>query len=818
MYLVLFNEVPNIDYLFKKAEGTKLINSENPFYKQRFLNDVSDLPKDEDLIKINNLYIRNFISKFKQEIIKKPNSFFYKAFHKQLKQYLSATEAFKQKKDSKRKLKKLNFELFYAKKCREPLENFDNLLYPDDLYKVEKTSLNKILNIIIFCDQKKLSAESKLEISNLYNLQSENEIYFKENFKDILDDRFKLLKYLKLTSMTYDLVVKHYYFPKNISFEENNAYLGFYLQKFLERQFNQIELQYLNQNINEIKDSLFEKDVLKLLELQLDISESKYVFEEKFETYLSDELLSIRNEAFSDENDLDEFGGKHKKRKFEDNNSNNKTHLTTLNINNNNNRTRRPNTNLNNNINETTNNNYNQTNKNGFNNANITYNPTCNSNNPKDLNNKSKEVKKYLDLNGKLLAEENIEDLLSFKEKCLRIFSVWNTLFIILFRKNFKYVKFLENLSFSNQLINQFYENTSLQNVHTNDICFKSPYLYLFSRLFFLEQPLFKEDEKANNNSYDDDKISQNLKKNELIFVFKKIDKNIKKLNEVRLLGKLEENELITPNGIFYADLNEYLINIPDETFEKNIKELGQKSLNCYRTLNKFNNFYPGIFGKIWSILDESTKKTLFFGLNESNYEALVNNNFINFSKTAFYEEIIKKVFERESILDQENKIVGAFEKDYFYNNNKNNNVFKYKDLKIVSFFRSEQRSHIFNYLKFPTEKFDECKKAILALPMKGITLDDIERYKNFESLFKFINESKFGLKYIYDFYNFIFDKLFKGIKTKLREVIIENEKLLISVVNNNREFFEVAKNRIKFIKFFKYILTMKKYETIKSN
>lgn len=813
MYLVLFEEAPNANHLFQKTREIEIIKSENAFYKQRFNNDKSNLPKDEDTIELDNLYLKTFLSTFKRDIIKKPNSYFYNVFHKNLKKYLYATET--KKKNNKSSLKNLNSNLLYPKKARENLDNFDNLLYPDDIYKVEKTVLNKILNIIIFTENKKVRNESDFDISKLCNLKSEDEIYFNDNFKEIFEDRFKLLKYLKLITMTYDLVVKHFYLPKNISFDEKNAYLGFYLQKFSERQFNQIQIQFLNQNISEIKDSLFENDVLKLLEFNFDISERSYALEGNFDLFVSDETLSVRNEVFNDENDFDEFTGNHKKRNKNNNKNNHNNNLTTLNTKNNNNNTKRFNTNFNNYnyINETNNANQTNGNKSGFNNV---INNTIDNN----LNNKGAAAN--FDSKGKLVTEESIELLPSFKEKCLKVFSIWNTLFIVLFRKNFKYVKFLENLSFSKLLVTEYMHKLMQKDFDINDVCFKSPFLYLFSRLFFLEQPLIKENTNNNNINKNDSKLNNKG----VNFVFKKIDKNIKKLNEVRLLGRLDENDIITPIRTFYADINEYLFNIPEEEFDKRIKEGKDKSINSYHAADKFNNFYPGIFTKIWSTLDERTKKVLFFGLNEHNYEAFAHNNLnSNFSQPEFYQGLIKTVLEREE--DLKENIEGtksmfsekAYANDNNFENNekKNNKAFIFGEFKIISFFRSEQRSHIFNYLKFPNEKFDECKKAILALPVKGITLDEIDRFKNFESLFKFINESKFSLKYIYDVYSAIFDKMFKEIKIKLKEMVSEYENILSVITKNNLEFFYNPKDRIKFIKFFKYVLSMKKYETIKS-
>jgi len=462
---------------------------------------------------------------------------------------------------------------------------------------------------------------------------------------------------------------------------------------------------------------------------------------------------------------------------------------------------------------------------------------------------------KNLKTDGHSITGQKIEEFPIFREKCLKIFCIWNTLFIVLFRKNFKYVKFLQNLSFSKLLIKEYKKKKSEELYDKDDVCFKSPYLYLFSRLFFLETPAA---EKLN------DKININKKSDyNHNFVFKKIDKNIIKLNEVRLLGDLDEIEIPTAQSEFYTDINEYLFDIPNENSEKEIedarfvinniespeqeikdadnlikksekkiKEASQIIQNSYRANNKFNKFYPVIFKKIWSDLNEGTKKCLFFGLNECYYKNFAQNDFLDFSKPENIEILIKNVLENESNFNEKKKEAQEYNNKEVYNeksvendiaDNAHNHNFssshrndiKFRDLKIIPFFRSEHRSHIFNFLKFPMEKFDECKKAILAL--KGITSDDLNRYTNFESLFKFINESKFSLMYIYDVYTAIFDKLFKDIHLKLREVINENENIFLLVIEKNKDFFVPQNNRIKFTKFFKYVLTMKKFEVIKS-
>jgi len=828
IYLILFDEMPNVNKIFDKVKSNNEIKTENLFYKERFKNDNYIKKQEEEKSNtLDNLYIEKFMNLFNNEIIKKYDSFFEKGFYKKVKEYIKHREPNNNKFDTN-KTEDLHFDLYFAERVKEPLENFDNILYCDDIFKIQKTTFNKLLNIIITSKEERLNLVKNIKISNLNNIKRKDDIVYHNNFKDILGESDKLLKYLKYVSMTYDLIVKHFYLPQEnsknkkkinntknlpekvidseeelkevfyiqksneILKDEKDAYMSFYLKIFLERQFDLMSIQYLNQNIPEIKEKLFENDILKLLRFPINISGSKYCEENNLDLFISDENISIRNEIFNHEYNLEDQITKNKINELKNKKKSFPKKISKFKdadrITQQSNKIKSPikHPTI---INTIENNNYN---------SNITgYSEVFES-----LIIIDEDL--MFDSDKNALFKEKKEELLTLKKKCLKIYLIWNTLFIVLFQKNFKFLKFLENISFCKYLCQEFKEINFFNPLENNDITYRSNYLYLFSRLFFLEKPIIEEEFKYNKGNE-----KKKLENNPIIF-YKKIDLNLKKLNEVRLLNKLDENEIVTPITNFYTELNNHLFQNLEENYENNIKNNNQKSLNNYSIPDRFKEFYPGIFATVWSILKENIKKILFYGLNESYSEIIVSEDLNLFNQIEFYQGLIKKIeqnFEKikENLLNSkegENKQINCM----------------YKDIKIIPFFCPEQRSHLFHFLKFPTDFFEECKKSIMALPEK--LSFDIDKFKNYESLFKFLNESKskIRIKYINDVYNIIFEKLFKPIKLKLREIINENDALLIKIVKSNKGFFENSKFRVKFVKFFKYILTMKKVKGIKSN
>ena len=657
--------------LFEKVENKKFIRDENLFYKNRFNKYDNDTTKHSKntKVEIKNLYIKNFLLDFKTEIVDRGDSFFKNNFFKKLEEYISVYENVKisgEKDPIKRKeLKKTKLK----NKSKISFESMDNNFTPSDIFRVNNVKYNKLLNTIIYNDD-------MLSDNNVKTIK------INKNFKDILDDKNKLLEYFKIISMAYDIIVKYYYLPTDLSQFEKDAYLSYYLGKFLERQSNQIELKYLNQNIPDIREELFTNDIKKLVKFEVFNPDEN----EEMEDLLCENINNIRNKIYKDEN---------------------------------------------------------------------------------ILQNEEKNILKI-----------NIEDSSILKEKCLRIFLIWNTLFITLFRKNYKYVRFLEKTSFSFMIVNDFYEIENSKN--KDDLTSTSLFVYLFSRLFFLDKPASDDVDDSSNDAKDPN-----------FMILKKLDKNIHNLKEIRVSNKLEENEVNTPINRFYNDLNDYLFNTNDENFEINLKENQQKSLNYYNIPNRFVAFYPEIFKILWSDLDLTTKKFLFFGYNQK-----FNSTFkIKMDKTpnnVIFRNLINDIIIDNSIIDT-------------------------TKLKIIPFFKSEQRSHIFYFLKFPNDKFEETKKHLSLLKERIISNEDLDKIKSYDALFKFVNEAKFSVKHIYEIYDFIFKLLFTEIKQKILESIKLFDMVFYDVVNDNEDLFNDKDSdfRSKFTKFFKYTLSFRKFEVL---
>jgi len=770
-----------------KTIESKKITKENIFYKLRFNNDNSS-EKIYNISKtIKNLYIKNLLISLTPSLVKNTHSFLEKNFNKKFQDYIKMMDHRKNKNHSqKMKINEgVRYDLYYAEKARDPLDNYEFLIYPDDLYKIHKLNYNKLLNIIIHSKNDMLNSKQNKNNSNFNNSKIEDIIEFNNNFRDILDDRNKLYKYLKIISMTYDLIVKHFHFPTDSSSEEKDAQLSFYLKKFLESQFNQMEIQNLNINLPYIKEKLFENDILKLFRFPLNFTDKNINNFQKLNNYLSDELISIHNEHFNDENDFDEY----------------KDHINNLNIKNKNQSINEPHKNKDIKHYSKDPNASKVKNQDFYKSLQISQNS-----NRSNISERQNLLKSMTLIDEELNKSENgsisnskIEYLVEFKEKCLSFYLIWNTIFIVFFHKNYKYVNFIEKFSYCKYLTNKYQEIIKANNYDFNDIKYKTSYLYLFIQLFFLDKPL--------NNAvhYKNKKFENDGSDN---FICTKIEKNMKKLNEVRLLGKINENEIFNPINFFYWDINKYIFGKFDGNFRQNIKNESLTVLNQYYFHNKFKDFYPKIFQTMWNSVDQNIKKIIFFGLNEHSYHLTYNkSDVMSISQTLFYQDLIFSISEKE-LMTKNDCIINE-------KNSKDKNSF-YGEIKIIPFFRTEQRSHIFHFLRFPSKKYEECKRDILTLSNKSITANDLNRYKNFENLFNFLYDSKLGLKYIQDVYLIIFDKLFKDIKNKIHQLINENEKNLNNIVFHNKKFFENPKSRVKFIKFYRYIFSMEKFEAIK--
>lgn len=720
----------------KSTDNLKI--SPNKFYSKRF----SAEKIKEKTKEIKNKFIKNFVKNFKEEIIKKPNSFFKKKFYQQFNNFLSNWEIMRKEVNVGCLSESNNIQLFYSKKTREPIENFDFKLIPDNVYKIERLKFNKLLNMVLFKKDLNFSKKNFLYFPDEFLYNAIQDITNNDDFNDIIRNKSAQVKYLKIITMVYDLIVKYFYIPFELTEFEKIAYESYWLKKFKELEFNNIEIKYLNKHLAEIKDILFTKDIQKLLDI-IDL----IIPNEKFENILPIEKNIKNNQNINLENFYENITHKDYSilnEYFNEFNSEKIAELEKIKKN--------------------------KENNNNFNNINLQKNNSGNNNIRLDTN---FDLMKKAATNIPLI--QNIETL---KHECLKRFLIWNTIFIIFFRKNFKYIKFIETISQSNKLSIK-YKNIKKEE---DNICQNSQFLYLFSSFFFLSENEENENPQKNFNK----KIGQIYKK-------KKIDEYINEYKEficVNPLGDAEQDS-ITPKNSFYKDISSYVFNTNDWDYQKNLKKNSAENMNNYHFPNKFVNFYPGIFAYLWDGFDSFTKKVLFFGMNFTLFNLNLKSEKVN--EKDYYNELIEEDKSREN--DQKSPL-----------------------FKITRFMKSEHRSHFFYFLNFTDDKFDECKRSIFSLLESKIIFEDFEKLKSYEELFKFINESKLTIGIIYQIYKKIFDSLFADLKIIFIELIYKHNKLFTELLCENVFYFSKQRKKMKFVKFFKYELSLKKFGFLTGN
>ena len=87
---------------------------------------------------------------------------------------------------------------------------------PSQIFKVENLKYNKMLNTIIFKDEGpfKIKTGKEIQIDELRIIKTLEQIKHNDNFNDIIQDKSTQLKYMKIMTMVYDLIVK-FYIKKN---------------------------------------------------------------------------------------------------------------------------------------------------------------------------------------------------------------------------------------------------------------------------------------------------------------------------------------------------------------------------------------------------------------------------------------------------------------------------------------------------------------------------------------------------------------------------------------------------------------------------
>jgi len=299
IFHVFLKQEIDSDFIFKDPIKIKTIQNPNNFYVSRFFYDK----KRKNTQKIANENLCEFLKEFKYQIVNNKNPIFKNKFHSQFKKYVKTKELNKNAEQE-------NLQLFYSKKLFEPIINLNNdKIHPNDIYKIEPLNYNKFLNIIIFKGK-----NTKNENNNINEIDNENEekyfidyavlksldeIKHNDNFDDIIYSKNIQLKYLKIITMVYDLIVKYYYVPNDLSEIEKRANNSYWLKKFREREFNNEELKYLTRHISELKDSLFLEDIKRLIEFG-------FVIEENFDKvssikkFISEKNSSIQNDYFDE--------------------------------------------------------------------------------------------------------------------------------------------------------------------------------------------------------------------------------------------------------------------------------------------------------------------------------------------------------------------------------------------------------------------------------------------------------------------------------------------------------------------------------------
>jgi hypothetical protein len=700
----LLQKEPNMEDIIEIENDIDNSSPFNDFYEKRFINDNKKKHKKNIL---KNEYLKKLLIVFKKDFIKRSNSYFKKPFYKKFKNYIYEKEII----ENKNVIIQNNISLFYSKKSIQSLNNLTTKINLEEIFKIQAFNFKKLLNIIIFKDETNLDKNKYLEtidFKNLINLVSFDNIKHNNNFNDIINTKCIQLEYLKIISMVYDLIVKYYYVPNELSRFEEKICLSFWMKKYQDIEFNTQEYNYLKWHLPELKDSLFLKDIKKLISFDFKIEEKFLKNKDCIKEYIINKNYNISNDYFDDLK----------------NHKNNKEIIGKF----------------------------------------------------RYIIIKNNDYDNYLDdgflKRGSSIRErKNYNTIDDLKEKCLKLYLIWNTIFIIFFRKNFIFVRFLENISFSRNLLND-YKNKG-KDLYKNNICYKSPYIYLFSNLFFLDK---KYNETRN--------LEENLE--EGFIVKKRIDEYLHQFNQFINFNSLDNNEIPSAHSLFFKDISKYILNSNDLDFEKNLFKNNSEYLNKYHISNRFENFYPNIFINLWSDFDIQIKKTLYFGFNILFQESVSDIEI--FSKKEYYSKIINDL-------------------PSLYND--------YKCFKIDRFMTAEHRSHFFYFLNFPDDDFIEIKRLVILKLEKQVSNDELIKKRNFEEILKFIQESQLRIITVYEIYNIIFDKLFSNLKEIMTKLIDKHNDLFDELVMDNVKFFDSQKARLKFVKFFKYILNQKKFNLI---
>lgn len=321
---------------------------------------------------------------------------------------------------------------------------------------------------------------------------------------------------------------------------------------------------------------------------------------------------------------------------------------------------------------------------------------------------------KFVDEKESLDVDNDKDNQLDRLKSLYKVFTIWNTLFIIFFKKNSDYVRKLKENSYALQVINKFQDN-----INGYRKKYESVNKALFIKLFQLDN------------------------KDDLL-----LEKLAYQYKQGQVEGACFEYDRTGEEMMFFEEPEKYMLEDNSNTYYSKdiIPAIKDKELIFE------DDYYPSILGHIWDSLHQLEKFYLFFGYNkyvieEVKLDNFLKNDFLNENDMKYEVYIFFNATHRAEllkILDFSKKFSELLIeklKEFKEKNqiNDNNKIEEVKTGKQVLKYMHDIRINYIKYYDFITEIFSK----ILSKPKEIVK----ELKNNFKDIFQHLytnNENYF--------------------------------------------------------------------------
>jgi hypothetical protein len=348
------------------------------------------------------------------------------------------------------------------------------------------------------------------------------------------------------------------------------------------------------------------------------------------------------------------------------------------------------------------------------------------------------------------------------EQEYYRLFTIWNTLYIILFKKSADFVRNVRNKSTSAGFYIDIKQNLEFKQK------FITPYKALLINYFHLEDP-FDKNFHENNLMFGNDQFTET---SNILDVIKFT------LKQGSMDGIVVEEEKYNAETVFYSQHSKYLMEENEELLmdnpimRENIKE--DKNHNA--------DYYPPIFSKLWQTFTIKEKFSLMYG-----YNSIIHDEDISL------ETLIKNDF-----------------------------LSKY-DHKLDTFiyFTASHRAEMLKILEFPKDFTDLFISRLKNFVEKNNILDNqkILEVKTMHGAIKYIHDLKLNYVKYLDFVNDVLNRsYFKRTKEIMKTLTMEFTTHYKMFMTHNDKYMRAAPRKLEFVRFFEILLTKTKFNKFLSN